>query len=244
MVDLPDEVLRDVTQLNELLRAQRSLSDKLEAVAEMVRDLVPGCDAVSVSLTAEESAFTGAATSQLAIEADLVQYRTGEGPCLDAAADQATIRIDALAHDESYEHFAPGAVEAGVESSLSIPLISDGHAVGSLNLYSRTRGAFPDGVPDRIADQVAYAGRLIGRSPFYAASADTLARLMDVVQQTARVEIAVGMLIFADGLTPDAAWDRLRELADLDGTSIVDCARRLVDEHERRLDHPDESGEN
>lgn len=242
-MDLPEEVVRDITRLNELFRAQRTLTDKLEAISEMVRDLVPGCDAVSVSLTVEESAFTGGATSQLAIEADLVQYRTGEGPCLDAAAQQATIRIDALAYDERYEHFAPGAVEAGVESSLSVPLFSDGHAVGSLNLYSRTREAFTDGVPDRIADQVAYAGRLIGRSPFYAASVDTLARLAEVAQQTARVEIAVGMLIFAGGLTPDAAWERLRDLADLDGTSIVEYARSLIDAHERGLEHPDPPGD-
>lgn len=243
MVDLPDEIMRDIAGLNELFRVQRTLSDKLEAVAEMVRDLVPGCDAASISLTVEESTFTGAATSQLAIEADLVQYRTGEGPCLDAAAQEAVIRIDVLAHDEDYEHFAPGAVEAGVASTLSIPLVWDGHAVGSINLYSRTPEAFSDDVPERISDHTAYAGRLIGESPFYAASAETLARLVEAAQQTALVEIAVGMLIFSGGLGPEAASDRLRELAELDGTSIVEYAQRLVDAHERGLQHPTPPGD-
>lgn len=235
MVELPQEGHRDIARLNELFRAQRTLSDKLEAVTEMVQDLVPGCDAVSISLVVEESMFTGASSSQLAIEADLVQYRTDEGPCLDATAEQATIRVDALAHDERYEHFAPGAIEAGVESCLSIPLMAGAHAVGSLNLYSHAPGAFTGDVSGLVADHVGYAARLISASPFYAASADTLARLMEVMHQAAQVQIVVGMFIFEDGLDPDAAWQRLRELADDEGSSMVEYAQRLIDDHERGL---------
>ncbi|HEX7135558.1 MAG TPA: GAF and ANTAR domain-containing protein [Iamia sp.] len=231
---------RDIRRLNELFRSQRTLSTKLEAVAELVQRAVPRCDSASFSLIVEEAMVTGASTSQLAIEADLVQYRVDEGPCVSSAREQSSIRIDALQHDERFEHFAPGAVEMGIESVLSIPLGSDEHAVGSLNLYSRERDAFTDDDPDRVSELVAYAVHLIVASLLYEASVDTMARLVEVVHQAEQVEIAVGVLMFSEGLTPAEAWDVLRVRAAEHGESIVECALRLIDEHERSIDHPEE----
>jgi GAF domain-containing protein len=224
-VDLPREVERDFRQLNELFRSQRSLSTKLEAVAELVQRTVPGCDSVSVSLTVEEAMFTGASTSQLAIEADLVQYRADDGPCLSSAREQTSIRIDALEHDERFAHFAPGAVETGIESVLSIPLGAGEHSVGSLNLYSRERDAFTDDDPDRVSELVAYSVHLIVASPLYEASIDTMARLVEVVHQAEQVEIAVGVLIFSDGMAPLEAWDHLHGRAAEHGSSVVERVR-------------------
>jgi len=233
-VELPDDVQGDIQRLNDMFRAQRRLSTKLEAVTELVQRTVPGCDAASISLTVEESMVTGASPSQLAIEADLVQYRMGEGPCLSAAEEQAVIRVDALTQDEHFEHFAPGAIELGVESVLSVPLVTGGRTVGSVNLYSRTPHAFHDDDASRISEPAAYAAHLIASSRFYEASADLLARLVEAVRQADQVEMAIGLFIFAQGLTPGDAWQHLRDLADRDGVSIVELAQRLVDEHERR----------
>jgi len=239
-VDLPRDVERDIRQLNELFRSQRTLSTKLEAVTELVQRTVPGCDSVSVSLTVEEAMFTGASTSQLAIEADLVQYRVDEGPCVSSARERASIRVDVLQHDERFEHFAPGAVEMGIESVFSIPLVSGERAVGSFNLYSRERDAFVDDVSDRISDLIAYAVHLITSSPLYGASVDTLGRLVEVVRQAAQVEIAVGVLIFSEGMTPDEAWDHLHARAAEHGSSTVEWAQSVIDEHEGSFGRPEE----
>jgi GAF domain-containing protein len=239
-VDLPEDVRRAIHRLNGLYRTQQSLFTKLEAVVEMVQAVLPGCDSASISLTVESAMFTGASSSQLAIEADLVQYRTDEGPCLEAAAEQSLIRIDALAQDERFEHFAPGAIEAGVESVLSIPLTIGDQTVGSLNLYSRTTSAFDEDDPSRIADYVAYAARLVAASPLYAASADTLALLVEADQHAAQIGIAIGILIVIHGVGPDAAWDHLLDLGAPEG-SIIDTAQRLIAEHEQRIDDPDQA---
>ena len=123
---------------------------------------------------------------------------------------------------------------------LSIPLVSDRHAVGSINLYSRRRDAFTDDDPDRISDLVAYAVHLVTVSPLYEASVDTLARVVEVVRQAAQVEIAVGMLIVSAGLTPAEAWDHLHAQAAEHGTSIVEHAQHLIDLHERGLGRPED----
>lgn len=240
-MELPEEVGRDVRRLDEVFRSQRALATKLEAVTELVERIVPACDAASVSLIVADAMFTGAASSQLAIEADLVQYGVDEGPCLASAEERSVVRIDVLAHDERFEHFAPGAVERGVASVLSIPLGTDERSVGSLNLYSRTPQAFTDETAAPLGDLVAYATDLIAPSPMYEASVEALRRLVETVHLATQVEIAVGMLIVMGGLAPVAAWDRLRDLAAEDGVSIVERARRLVEDHERSLEPPDEA---
>lgn len=242
-MDLPENARRAIEQLNDRFVSERTLPAKLEAVAQMIHALVPGCDAASISLTVEEATITGASTSQMAIEADLVQYRTSEGPCLDAAAEQAVIRIDVLAHDERYEHFAPGAIEAGVESVLSLPLVADGRTVGSINLYSRTPRAFTDDDPTRVSDHMTYAARLIADSPLYAASTDALTHLIEADHTAAQVAMAIGMLSISHGYSSSEAWDHLVVLGDRDGSSIVECARRLISEHEGKVGRRHRSSE-
>ncbi len=239
-MEIPDEVTRDIRQLDDLLRTQRTLVAKMEAVAEIIERVVGRCDAASVALIVEESMITGASSSQLAIEADLVQYRTGEGPCLRSADRQATIRIDALPLDERFVHFAPGAIDIGVTSVLSIPLVSGRDTVGSLNLYSRQADAFAEDVPDRIADLTAYAVDLIVGSQLHATGVEAMGRLVEVVQRSEQVEIAVGLLIVKHDMTPDQAWAHLQDRAGAEGVPVADWARRLVEGYERGLERPDD----
>lgn len=71
---LPKELLPQVERVNRLLATQQTMPHKLEAIAEVIERTVPGVDAAAVALVVEEATITGAASSQLAIEADLVQY--------------------------------------------------------------------------------------------------------------------------------------------------------------------------
>jgi transcriptional regulator with GAF, ATPase, and Fis domain len=237
-MELPRDLRDDLERLNRLLTSQRVLSTKLEAIAELVQRVVPGCDAASIAMIVEESSLTGASSSQLAIEADLVQYQQGEGPCLTAAQGGSTVRIDALHHDERFEHFAPGAIEVGVESVLSVPLSSDGEVVGSINLYSTTAHAFSDDVPGLIADLSSYAVALIVGSSVHEATVDVLARLIEVIDDSAQVEIAIGLLIVRRNMSAGPAWEHLQALATDAGVSIVERARALIAEHELNLRGP------
>lgn len=238
-MELPADVERDIQRLDAMFRNERTLATKLEAVAELVQRSVPQCDSASISLTVQESMFTGATSSQLAIEADLVQYGVDEGPCLSSARRQTPIRVDALQHDERFVHFAPGAIEIGIESVLSMPLVSDGRTVGSFNLYSRAPSAFRPDDPERVSGLLAYAVDLIATSTLYEASVEVLARLVETVRRAGQVEIAVGLLIFTRGMSPSVAFEHLRHHAAAQGASVVDLAEDLIAQHDRGLEPPE-----
>ncbi|CAN5491664.1 GAF and ANTAR domain-containing protein [soil metagenome] len=227
-MDLPEELQASVTRINRLLATQRTLPAKLEAVAALLALTVPGCDSVSIALVLEGAAITGAASSEVAIEADLVQYETGEGPCLRAAADAVTVRIDVLAHDERWEHFAAGALRIGIESVLSVPLVSNQVVVGSINLYSGTANGLGEEAQQRVAPIADYAASIIAHSPLFAASLDLVDGLLEAVEDRDLIARCIGLLRERDDLTEQAAWSQLRRLALDEGHSIAEMAGRIL----------------
>jgi GAF domain-containing protein len=226
-VDLPIDLQADLSRLSGQLVTETADLAKLQATADILRRSIPRCDSASIALLVEDTALTGVTTSHLALEADLVQYRHDEGPCLSAARLRSPVRIDVLRSEERFVHFAPGAIALGVESVLSLPLLSEEVAVGSVNLYSTTSGAFADPPRAALEPMLAYAADVIARSPLYAASIDLVERLVDVAEEATVVDIALGRLVRTWQLDGEEAWRYLRDAADLDG-SLVASARRVI----------------
>ncbi len=226
-MELPRTLQADVDDLNGLLTTQSADLARLQAAAHIVARTVPGCDSASIGLLVEDAALTGACTSRLALEADLVQYREQEGPCLSAAGRRSAVRIDVLAEDERFVHFAPGAIALGVESVLSLPLVADELGVGSLNLYSTTPRAFVDVRPDLVAPIADYTADVIATSALYAASVDVLERLIDIAEEATLVEMALEALRAERGLGSGEAWAALHHDA-MEVGSMAAAARRVV----------------
>ena len=88
---------------------------------------------------------TPAASDDVAVQVDAIQYEVGDGPCLDAIREHETFRIDDLAGEDRWPAFSGRAAEeTGVNSILSFRLFADGDTIGALNLSSKQPGAFDD----------------------------------------------------------------------------------------------------
>ena len=87
---------------------------------------------------------TIAATGDLAIQVDEIQYETRSGPCLDALADQHVFRSDDLAADTRWPEFARRATDrTPVVSMLAHRLhLDEDTSLAALNLYSTKPAAF------------------------------------------------------------------------------------------------------
>lgn len=228
-METSEPVRSRIETVNRVLRTQRTLPAKLEALAEMLVRTIEACDSVSIALVIEGRITTAASSSQLAVEADLVQYDNHEGPCLASVAQMHTIRIDLLAQDERFVHFAPGAIEIGVESVLSIPLIHQEAVVGSINLYSCTAEAFDDTTGDAVQPTAEYAAELISTSPLYVYSLDLVDQLIITVEERQAIALAIGYLMADEDTDEARAWQRLGDLARDTDRSLGEAARDLTD---------------
>lgn len=135
---LPEDLAR--------VRAMGSDTKVLDAALRLVTALaevtVEGADGVSVTLERRGRLRTVASSNQTILRMDDHQYATGEGPCLSAAAEGRWFHVESLTAERRWPAFVPRALEEGVASILSTPLMAPDGPVGALNIYSRTDGAF------------------------------------------------------------------------------------------------------
>lgn len=149
--------------------ARRAREDVLDATLRVVTGLangtVDGADGVSISLRRTGQMTTVASTNETVVQMDDHQYDTGQGPCLSAAAEGIPFLVEALAQEERWPAFVPRALEQGITSVVSTPLVVGGRSVGALNVYSSSR---PFGIHEQemcalFAD--AASGLLAGTAP-------------------------------------------------------------------------------
>ena len=230
MEHLPPETVEKLARVTKLLKTQRTLPAKLEAVVALVKRTIPGCDAAGVCLLIDGEPTSVAVSDRLAVEIDLVQYRTAEGPCLTALDAGQVIRIDVLEADTRFTHFAPGALDLELSSVLSMPLIANGRSVGALNLYSRQPDAFDHRSEEAVQPMVDYAAEVISTSPIYASSLDMVDGLAETIESQALIDQATGVLMATEEGSSAHALDRLRALALSSGESMRTVAKWVLEE--------------
>jgi len=202
----------------------------LAGIAEAAVLTMPGCDAASVALSLEGRPATAAATARVALELDLVQYDSNEGPCLTSYRNIETLRLNVVEAEDTFPHFARAAGKRGILGVLSVPAKWGADVVGTLNLYSR-QGPFDEtavSMGSVLAAQVAIA---VSRSPEFTAARDTVEHAQRDVEDQTRVDVATGLLMATQGCTVEQAEGLLREAADHEAQSILDVANRIVDQH-------------
>ena len=114
----------------------------LRLVTLLAGATVEGADGVSVTLERNGRLATVASTNDTVLLMDDHQYATGEGPCLAAAAQGHWFHSESLAEEDRWPAFVPRAIEEGIASILSTPLMTAERPVGALNIYSNTDRAF------------------------------------------------------------------------------------------------------
>jgi hypothetical protein len=122
------------------LDVRRSLAH----LGDRARQAVPGADAAAVILL-RHGAPVFQSSCGFARAVDRIQYRIGQGPCVDAARQRCTVVSGSLGNGESrWPQFVTATRELEVASALSLPLMADNEVIGSVNLYSRQLDAFGD----------------------------------------------------------------------------------------------------
>ena len=136
----------------------------LSAIVASAVAMIPGVEEGSISVVLGRRRVTSQApTGELPVRVDAIQEETQQGPCLDAAYQHQTVRVDDLAMEDRWPLFAQRASAAGAASMLSLQLYVEGENLGALNLYARTPNAFTDeseqvGLLFAAHAAIAYAG--------------------------------------------------------------------------------------
>ncbi|GLY47844.1 GAF and ANTAR domain-containing protein [Lentzea sp. NBRC 102530] len=214
-----------------------TVAEALQQVVDAAGFVVPGADLVSVTVLAPDGTFhTPVQTAEVAVELDQVQYRSGRGPCLDAARADSPGYVESadLATETRWPEFASSASGYGFRAILSSELFpAEGRdkLSGALNIYSRRVNGL--GPADRhSAMLLATHGSLALAHARATELADlTQAQLRRAIDSRDVIGQAKGILMNRQGISADEAFDLLRRTSQHLNVKLVDLASTLTAHH-------------
>jgi GAF domain-containing protein len=237
MALMVDELLSDarldlaeaVAALAGIVLGSLSFDDVLNEVVDIAKRTVDGAFEVSITV-AERSPQTAASTSPFAVAVDERQYQAGYGPCLDALRHRTTVVVADQATETRWRAYTPRAVEAGVGSSVSVPLDVDDKPVGALNIYGNVPHAFSlDAIA--TAEQLGqYASVVLNNAGLYFSATARAEQMAEAMQTRAVIEQAKGVLMCGRRCTADDAFGVLVKLSQQSGRKLHAVAKALIDQ--------------
>jgi putative methionine-R-sulfoxide reductase with GAF domain len=129
------------SDLQDLLRDCPDVVGFLQQFAALSAALVPRASC-GVTVRRDHQIATVASSDEFAMLLGEIQYRHGQGPCLQALRTGERVKVPDLATDDRWGEYRLHALAAGARSSVSLPLIVNDTAIGAVSLYSRARNSF------------------------------------------------------------------------------------------------------
>jgi AraC-like DNA-binding protein len=230
----------DVDHFEELTRRllhTSTVAEALQQVADAAGVVVAGADMVSVTVRAPDGTFhTPVQTDDVAAELDQVQYRSGRGPCVDAARSDGPgwVGSDDLRSETRWPDFAAATRGHGFHAILSselLPAAGPDQLSGALNFYSRRANGL-DHADRNAALLLATHGSLALAHARAAELADLRrAQFERAVDSRDVIGQAKGILMNRQGISADEAFDLLRRTSQQLNVKLLDLATTLTARH-------------
>jgi GAF domain-containing protein len=226
-----------VASLTRFFVGNQTLGDTLHQVAELTVQAVPATDHVGITLLVEDTLKTSVFTHPEVPEIDQAQYRTGNGPCVEAYRTGLSYRIESTMEQGRWQEFRDSAARHGVLSTLSVPLMASDTPIGAMNLYAEVERAFGE-EDQRVAELFAtQAAFLLANAQAYWDARSMSENLEQAMASRAEIEQAKGIIMATMGGTADAAFAQLRHQSQNENVKLRDVAREIVERASRRQ-HP------
>ena len=217
-----------------LLVKERTVDGTLRLIVAQAAETISGAEYAGITTKQGSQQYkTVAATGNLAIEVDLIQYETDEGPCLTAFNTIEVTHSGDVAADDRWPDFGPKAHAAtGVVSMLSSPLyMEDDNVLGALNMYSTRPHAFDDTDASTLAVLSTH-----GAIAFtLAADRQSNDNLHIALANSRKIGAAMGILMNKHRITEQQAFDALRIASQHSHRKLLDIAFEVLETGELAL---------
>jgi GAF domain-containing protein len=162
-----------------------------------------------------------------------VQQDGGMGPSVSAYTDDRVVVADDLGTEARWDRLAALVRQVSVRSVLSVPIRLDGRAVGTLDVYVARPGSWSSETVTAAEAFAGVAGDLLMGSIERRQLRREVAQLQHALTARILVEQAKGVLVGTQGLTPEAAFERLRAEARSSRRKMADLALEVVQRAQR-----------
>jgi anti-anti-sigma factor len=200
----------------------------LALLAALASATVVGADGASVTLLRDGRFLTVASTDETILRMDGHQYETGQGPCLDAATEGTWFQTDSLAAESRWPAFSPRAMEEGIASILSTPLIGADGPRGALNIYSRRDAAFAERQRERAGTYASQASGILATAEREITDEQLEDRIAGSLAGRQTIARAEGIIMARRHVSEDLAAGMLLRAARTGEVTVLECATEMI----------------
>jgi GAF domain-containing protein len=218
-----------VAELARLPFDTTTMDAMLQRIAELAKELITGVEDASVTLMADDRAYTAAYTGRLALDLDESQYGRGYGPCLEAAVGEEIREVSDARRETRWADYARVAVERGSLSSLSVPLPVREGLHGGLNLYAIEANGFDDVARHISRVFASYAAVAVHNMHLYQSTREQAEQLDTAMSTRAVIEQAKGILMSQRHCDAEEAFALLAAASQRSNRKLRDIAKAIVD---------------
>jgi GAF domain-containing protein len=219
--------------LRRFLAGEDDITTMRSSICALAIDAIDACDAASITMLDRGEPRTPAASDEVALLLDEIQYQGDGGPCLASIRHRGAERVE-IALETRWPAFVEVARQHGITATLSMPLVSEEHTLGALNMYSRSFAAFDErsiAAASIFADQLGLAA---ARATYLIERHELAMHLERALQSRAVIDQAKGILMANERCDADEAFDILRRASQRENRKLQAIARDLVDKYTRR----------
>jgi GAF domain-containing protein len=139
---MADGVARDLSEFARELEDQTDTDAVMHRIVTAAVDELDGASGAAITLVERGKVRSPVHSGEWARRLGLAQERTGQGPCVDTAREEITLRCDDLRRETRWPRWAAEAVRLGAGSALSFQLFTQGNSIGALDIYADKPRAF------------------------------------------------------------------------------------------------------
>jgi ANTAR domain-containing protein/GAF domain-containing protein len=226
-------VARTVSELRAALPEADDLLAGLLQVAEATRTVLE-VDGAGLTLVHEDDPPRWVAATDAAMELlEQIQHDFGEGPYLQAYAQDRAVVVQDLGAGPTWVRLDAVVGQLRVLAVLSVPIRLAGQPVGTLDVYSTQPRAWTTHELAAMAEFAAVASELIHTSVELASQKLEVAQLRQALTNRVWIEQAKGVLAATQGSDPEVAFQQLRSRARSSSRRLAELARDIVQDAQR-----------
>lgn len=231
--DGPPSVTPDLAtalgELANLMMATPTVSGLLDELCFLAAGVLAPPASCGITMRQDHLPLTVASSDPLAAHMDEVQYGEDQGPCLQTLRTGQVTVVEDLAHEDRWGSYVAHALGYGARSSLSLPLVVNGHSRGAMNIYARLPRAF--GAEERqhaeiFATQASAALTVVTRQAQQTQLTD---QLREALAARAVIDQALGIVMAQQHCDHDAAFTILRSSSQHQNRKLRDVAAEIVE---------------
>ena len=181
-----------------------------------------------ITVIRRKRALTIASSNACARAMDELQNTFGEGPCMTAMKEMATVHVPDLRDERRWPDYVHAVGGQGILSILGVPLPLEGETRAALNVYSPEAHGFSR---EDIADAEEFAERMSTSLRLALRIAQlTEARndLTAAMQSRTTIDLAVGAIMAQNRCSQDAAQQMLNRASNSRNIKLRDVAAGII----------------